>query len=140
VRLHHLSLDLAGDLLGLVGAPVGQEPARALGDGVPDEDDPEREDRPEAEADRPADVVAERVQEQDGQPRGGEMAEEQDPGVSLLMVLPVPPVTPRRPRAAFALRSRLLVSKSMEKQRRRAGRVTEGPWKFRYTPPARGAP
>ena len=58
-RRAHLVLDVGHDLLGLLLAAVDEQPPRALRDTPAHDQDPETEDRAEAEAQPPADVDGE---------------------------------------------------------------------------------
>jgi hypothetical protein len=66
-----LPLDLVDQLLGLLVAAVDEQPAGALGDVAPHQQDAQAEDGAKAEGDPPADVGGEQVLVQQHQRQGG---------------------------------------------------------------------
>jgi len=75
--LAHLALDLADDSLGLLGATVDEEPARALRHVAAHDQDPDAERRPDPKGEAPAEVRGEEggVEQEDRSEGAGGRAE-----------------------------------------------------------------
>ena len=75
VLLPNRRLDVCNHLLGFLRAPMSEQPAWALGDEAPDHDDAEGEDRPDEEAEPPADRLVQAVEQrvrEEGPGRGAD--------------------------------------------------------------------